>query len=765
MPVDQSDLQKVSVKLAVGIISLLLLLVIFVLHQTELPSPIEATASPTVFSSARAMAYLRHIAQKPHAIGTPENAEVRDYLVGELKALGFEPEIESGTGKVSFPQYGAIGRVHNILVRIPGQVPGKALMLSAHYDSVPTSSGAADDGASVAAILETLRVLKTSMPLKNDVICLFTDGEEAGMLGSDLFVSEHRWAKDVGLVLNFEFRGNDGPMLMFETSVGNGKLISGFAKSAPHPVSNSLLYEVYKMLPNGSDLSAFKKAGMPGLNFAAIERPTSYHMQLDRPELLNESTLQHEGETMVPLVQYFGNIPLNNIKSDDSIYFEFPGLGLVSYAANWAIPLCFLAVVSFLVVLVVGVKGGSVRLGRTMVGAATFLPMIILLAGVCQLLWIAIGMTHPEYLMFADPYNSKWYLMAFVTLVIGFFVLMQSGLKRWIKAMELGLGAMLCWLLLLVVASVLMPGASFLLLWSLLPSLLALGILFSTWGKNTSIGAKVWILVFGLTPGVILFAPLTRNLFIGFSPQLSFVAGLAVALLMGLAAPLLAFLTRRFVLPLLPLLAGAAFLVAGSVTANVDVDHPSTVNLFYALDGVSGKAFWISRDNELNSWSKTFFPAGSVRHAVPEIFGTSPRVYWSGPAPVLPGLQAPVIDVLRDSTNGTVRDVAIRVKSSRGAPSFLVRVDGAEVLNSHIQGKLFTTQPTSKWTFETFGFSDDWVDIALQIEPGKTFQIRVSDETYGLPKIDLHPRPTYMIPTIFGTNGDTIRVVQSKIFN
>ena len=101
-----------------------------------------------------------------------------------------------------------------------GQGPSgkKALMLCAHYDSVPTGPGASDNAAGVAVVLETLRALKAGPPLERDVIALFPDGEENGFHGSRLFVDEHPWAKDVSVVLNFDARGNSGPSIMFETS-------------------------------------------------------------------------------------------------------------------------------------------------------------------------------------------------------------------------------------------------------------------------------------------------------------------------------------------------------------------------------------------------------------------------------------------------------------------------------------------------------------------------------------------------------------------
>ena len=107
-----------------------------------------------------------------------------------------------------------------------------------HYDSVANSPGAGDDASGVAVVLETLRALKTGSPLERDIIVLFADGEENGLDGSRLFVDEHPWAKEVGVVLNFDARGNSGPSIMFETSDGNGWLIdqyrAGRASSTGH---------------------------------------------------------------------------------------------------------------------------------------------------------------------------------------------------------------------------------------------------------------------------------------------------------------------------------------------------------------------------------------------------------------------------------------------------------------------------------------------------------------------------------------------------
>ena len=87
--------------------------------------------------------------------------------------------------------------------------------MAAHDDSTFGTAGAADDKAAVAAMLETARALASAEPLRNDVVMIFTDGEEAGLLGASAFVAEHALADRGGVVLNWQATGNAGPSVMF----------------------------------------------------------------------------------------------------------------------------------------------------------------------------------------------------------------------------------------------------------------------------------------------------------------------------------------------------------------------------------------------------------------------------------------------------------------------------------------------------------------------------------------------------------------------
>ena len=204
-------------------------------------------------------------------------------------------------------------------------------------------------------MLETLRALRASgTPLRNDVIFLFTDGEENGLLGAHAFIDEHRWAKDVGLALNFEARGNSGPSIMFETSDENGWLIKEFAKAAPHPMANSLAYEIDKLLPNDTDFTVVKQAGLPGFNFAYIEGVSHYHTMLDRFEQFDERSLQHHGSYALALTRHFSDLNLIDRKEANAVYFDILGLILIHYPSTWVTPLSIFAFFSFAALVAFG---------------------------------------------------------------------------------------------------------------------------------------------------------------------------------------------------------------------------------------------------------------------------------------------------------------------------------------------------------------------------------------------------------------------------
>nr|QQZ51950.1 M28 family peptidase [Phenylobacterium glaciei] len=148
--------------------------------------------------------------------------------------------------------------------------------------------------------MEVMRVLKAEGTPARDVVLLLTDGEEAGLLGATGFFQSHPLAKQLGFVINMESRGGGGRANMFETAPANGAVIDLFRKASTAPASSSLIVYLYKQLPNDTDFTVPRKAGIAGLNYAFIARQFDYHSPVSTPENLNQGSLQHLGTRCWP---------------------------------------------------------------------------------------------------------------------------------------------------------------------------------------------------------------------------------------------------------------------------------------------------------------------------------------------------------------------------------------------------------------------------------------------------------------------------------
>ena len=163
---------------------------------------VAANRPDTVFSSGRAMAQLVEVARAPRPSGSVEHTRVAGLLRQRLSDLGFAegPEPFDRVHTVLSGLDGADAtRVDNVVARLEGTASTGAILVVAHYDTKPTTPGAGDGGIGVAAVLEALRALTLSTPLRNDVIVLLADGGALGDLGVRAFLEGHPWSSEVSL--------------------------------------------------------------------------------------------------------------------------------------------------------------------------------------------------------------------------------------------------------------------------------------------------------------------------------------------------------------------------------------------------------------------------------------------------------------------------------------------------------------------------------------------------------------------------------------
>lgn len=308
------------------------------------PRPLSAEAPADVFSAGRAMADIEIIARAPHPTGSPANFAVRDHLIERMSALGLDPQVTVArpfaTREVAGKLHAYGARIENITGVLPGRDrAAPALALMAHYDSVPRSPGAGDDASGVAAILEIINALRARGQPERDVIVIFTDGEEIGLLGARAYFQQPGAAERIGFLLNLEARGSAGRVSMFQTGLNGGPTIDLFARVSPGSPSNSLAVFAYERMPNDTDFTVPRELGVAGLNYAFTGRQFDYHSPTATVETLSRRSVQDLGDHALAVTvaaAYSDTLPG---QGPDRVYAPAPGGKIIAYdpGLGWAL--------------------------------------------------------------------------------------------------------------------------------------------------------------------------------------------------------------------------------------------------------------------------------------------------------------------------------------------------------------------------------------------------------------------------------------------
>ncbi|WP_437670819.1 M20/M25/M40 family metallo-hydrolase [Sorangium sp. So ce131] len=725
----------------------LLALVALRIAQLTPPPVVPASAAPEVFSAERARVHLERIAAEPRPTGSAGHRRARDYLLAELARLGVEAEVQSTSvlSRMWGLPYDA-AHVENIVARLRGADSTRAVALVAHYDSVPGSPGAGDDGSGVAALLEALRALKSGAPLRNDVLLLFTDAEEGGVLGGKAFMDEHPLRGEVGVALNFDARGAGGVVAMFETGPGDAWPVRELAGAAPYPVASSLFPEVARRMGHSTDLSVFKRAGIPGLNFAFSDGAAHYHAPSDTVGNLDLRSVQHAGDYALSLARRFGALDLRGAGREDAVYFNTWGAHVVAYPLAWATPIAALVAGLFAAVAAAARARRLASVGGIFSGLFGFLAMLLGAAAAAGGLAWALRRVHPVLrVMPFEPYNAPAYRVALALVALAVAAAIYRGLRRRVGACDLALGALLLWLVLLAATSLAMPGASFYFAWPLVFALLGLAVATIRRGDAPPTAADAALLVAAAAPSVAIAAPGPYLFFVALGLPMAAVAALGVALVFGLFLPHAELLGggRARSLSLGFALPGLAALAFACASGGFTEARPRPASLAYALDGAAGRAHWLSADRDLDPWTASFFPA--ERAQPPSFVVPFVTLTRQSEAPAL-ALATPSLTVLGDATRGGVRSLRLRVASSRGAPWLLASVASpTDVLRAEVDGRR-VEEPgrgvTARWGFTYMGLPPGGVEWSLEVADSGPIEIRLVDRSYELPgELVRAPRP------------------------
>lgn len=701
---------------------------------------------------------LTEITRAKHPVGSDAHTAERAYILQEIRQLGLQAEVQ--TSFALNPRNSSAAQVHNIVLRLPatgigknlaaGQQPRPALLLVAHYDSVANSYGAGDDGVSVANMLQVIKQLQKQPTRRNDLIFLISDAEETGLLGAIAFSEQHPWSKDVALVLNFDNRGNSGPVLMFESSANNGQLIRHLSQATPSVISNSIMYEVYKALPNDTDFTIFRKAGIAGLNFAMIDNFSSYHTQHDMGRYMHPASIAEQQQIMRDLSLHFVQQDLQALKSlstGNSVYFSVPLIGLVHYSNAASFALTILLVVAVVALFWWQRRSqllSNLRLHYSLFASLLFALQLLAFALLAQRAWVFICRIYPEYANLRDADNGHYYLIAFILLFATLFTYLQRFYLRWWRREELQFGVYFVWILLLILTNFTVPGTNFLFTWPLLVTLLAhAASLWQASKKNkdcTNSPCHFWTFGVAVLPAIVLFAPLILLFNIALGMRMMAVPMVLTLLLLGLAMPVLLVIAeqlRRWV-PLL--FFKICIVLAALATADYHKQFPEPTQLIYVTGAQGGEAWWASPNENLSPELQTLFGTKLEQTTMDKVFGTHSRYakfpMWQAKAPDV-AMAKPVIQIEGVNIVEKRLRVQVKVESPLFANHSFFAIEGSKVLRANVNGQEYVAQDPEHWSLQIHGRNIAGAAlgnrIEFEIEAGKTAQLRVIDTVYQLP--------------------------------
>ena len=746
---------------------------IFCVFYFMMPQSYDTTEAPlSEFSTKRALEKVKEMSAKPHFVGSQNHEVVAQYLQTELQNLGLETNLQSG---FTMTEKGTLVFSKNIIAKIKGSNSSKSLLLLSHYDSAPHSfsKGASDDASGIATILETVRAfLHTKTKHKNDIIILFTDAEELGLNGAALFVTQNKLAKEVGLALNFEARGTSGPSYMLmETNKGNAKMVEEFSKAKVRfPASNSLMYSIYKMLPNDTDLTVFREKGaIQGFNFAFIDSHYNYHTMQDNYQNMNPNSLSHQGNYLVPLLNYFSNAEISSLNSnDDKVYFTIP-YTFISYPNSYILPLLIAAFGLFLIFLIVGLGKQVLRLDEIIKGFVPFFGSILVAGFLTYVGWQLLLNFYPQYndILHGFTYNGHDYIYAFVCLTLAIcFLFYNSKAKRNPEMSQL-IVPLFIWLLLNIGIAMKLEGAAFL----ILPVIATTFIL----GFYAITQRTYWLLniVFSI-PTLLIIVPFIQMFPIGLGLKILFGSAVLTVLCFTLLLPLFGTFGQKKLWAIFFILVSFSFFVKAHLASNYDVNKAKPNSLVYLLNGDSNKAYYTTYDKNLDVWTKKYLgekPQNATILNANKLYSKYGSEFTFMKPTSIKNIAKPYIQFLRDTIKGNQHFYKIIITPNRKVNRYDIFANEKLTINNlkanGVKSLDIKSNIINKKTNKVLSYyvvNNVPLEIEFSINKNQKLDLNLVESSFDLlsnPDFKITKRENWMMPTPFVLT-DAI-IIQQKV--
>jgi hypothetical protein len=392
--------------------------------------------------------------------------------------------------------------------------------------------------------------------------------------------------------------------MILETNGGNSKLVKAFIKANPDfPVASSLMYSVYKMLPNDTDSTVFREDGdIPSFFFAFIDSHYNYHTANDNMYHLDWNSLEHQGSYLLPLLHYFADADLANFKSEtDDVYVNLPLVKMISYPFSWILPMLILATLLFVFLIFYGLYRRKLN-GKIM--AAGFVPFLLSLVS-CGIIgffgWKLLIILYPQFAEIQQgfTYNGHWYIAFFVFLSLAITIAIYKKFTKKLNEPSFYVAPLLFWLLINVAVFVILKGAAFFII-PVFFGLISFFIMLRQ--ERPNLLAMVLLAV----PAIFIFAPLIQFFPVGLGLKMLVISCVFTVLLFALLWPVFGYYKMKGLLSVLCFLLAIFCFIKAHSKSDFSEERRKPNSLVYYKDGDTDKTYWLTYDKEIDEWTKQY---------------------------------------------------------------------------------------------------------------------------------------------------------------
>jgi hypothetical protein len=205
----------------------------------------------------------------------------------------------------------------NIIGEIPGtKKPDEVVMIGAHFDSWHSGTGATDNGAGSAVMMEVMRILKVlNLPMDRTVRIGLWGGEEQGLFGSQAYVKAHFADVKTGEMKPEQAKFD----IYLNLDNGSGKVRGVYLEEndAIRPLFENYLSPFRDMdvttiserKTGGTDHQSFDDAGLPAFQFIqdSLDYSLTHHSDTDTYSHAVPEDLMQASAVIATLVYDFAN--------------------------------------------------------------------------------------------------------------------------------------------------------------------------------------------------------------------------------------------------------------------------------------------------------------------------------------------------------------------------------------------------------------------------------------------------------------------------